>query len=127
MTTTQRAAARPQSRASASETLAEAHTHMTPAEIAAHALRMADELEALARILTSQNGIVTAIADTLRNQSMTVRSINDLYRAGRKREAREALATAAAVPDLEPMPLAIIMPEWSMALFSPAEAREGCR
>ncbi|MER9356172.1 hypothetical protein NKI61_23215 [Mesorhizobium sp. M0514] len=127
MTTNQRASARPHSRASASETLAEAHTHMTPAEIAAHALRMADELEALARILTSQNGIVTAVADTLRNQSMTVRSINDLYRAGRKREAREALATAAAVPDLEPMPLAIIVPEWSMALFSPAEAREGCR
>jgi hypothetical protein len=97
---------------------------MTPGEIAAHALKMADELEALARMLTSQNGIVTAVADTLRNQSTTIRSINAMYRAGRKREAREALATAAAVPDLEPMPLAIIAPEWSTALFSPSDARE---
>lgn len=141
MITTQRAAARTPGRAcngnisrdrtkapiTASEMLATAHESMTPAEIAAHALRMADELEALARILTSQNGIVTSVTTMLRNQSMTVRSINDLYRAGRKREAREALATAAAVPDLEPMPLAIIVPEWSTALFSPADAREARR
>ncbi|MER9392206.1 MULTISPECIES: hypothetical protein [unclassified Mesorhizobium] len=122
--TNQRASARPHNRASAREMLATAHQHMAPADIAEHALKLAGELEALARMLTSQNGIVTAVAGTLRNQSMTVRSINAMYRTGRKREAREALAAAAAVPNLESMPLAVFSPEWATALFSPADARE---
>ncbi|MER9494094.1 hypothetical protein NKI86_19950 [Mesorhizobium sp. M0320] len=120
---TQRAAARTHSRA-ARETLADAHKSMTKAAIATHALMMADELEALARMLTSQNGIVTAVANTLRAQGATVRSINTMFRAGRKREAREALAAAAAIPNLESMPLAVFSPEWATALFSPGEHQE---
>ncbi|ESX03414.1 hypothetical protein X769_18300 [Mesorhizobium sp. LSJC268A00] len=41
--------------------LAAAHDRMTPAEIAEHALKMADELEALARMITSQNAIVASV------------------------------------------------------------------
>jgi hypothetical protein len=105
----------------ARELLAASQERMTPDAVAAHALDMADELEALAVIVTSQNGIVTSLATILRTQSQTIRAINAMSRAGRKREARKALAAAAAIPDLEPMPVADILPEWSAALFSPAQ------
>ncbi|ESX03415.1 hypothetical protein X769_18305 [Mesorhizobium sp. LSJC268A00] len=47
-----------------------------------------------------------------------------MHLAGRKREARRALAAVAATPDLEPMPVATITMEWSAAMFSPTEAQE---
>ncbi|MER9005910.1 hypothetical protein NKI15_19965 [Mesorhizobium sp. M0862] len=108
----------------ARELLTAAHEGMTPAEIAEHALKMADELEALARMITSQNAIVTSVCTILRTQTNTIRTINAMHLAGRKREARHALAAVAATPDLEPMPVATITMEWSAAMFSPADAQE---
>lgn len=104
--------------------LAAAHGRMTADEIAAHALKLAGELEALARMVTSQNALVRSLATIVRSQSASIRAINAMHRAGKKREAREALATAAAVPDLEPVPVADFTPDWSTAMFRPAEALE---
>ncbi|MES0076938.1 hypothetical protein [Mesorhizobium sp. M0058] len=108
---------------SAADQLAAAHARMTPAEIAAHALDLADELERMHQAFnaatSAHNSLVTSLANLVATQKSTVRSIHALSQAGRKREAREVLAKAVAIADLEPLTL-VAGVNWSPEIFSPA-------
>lgn len=85
--------------------LAAAHASMTPAEIATHALDLADEIKRLQGIIFAQSESLIAAGKTARefhtlaaSMKATIGMIHDHYRAGRKKVARDLLATAAAIP-----------------------------
>ncbi|WP_457154849.1 hypothetical protein [Mesorhizobium sp. P5_C1] len=107
----------------ARDQLATAYKTMKKADISAHALDLADELEGLAEMITGQNVMLTSLAELIGALKTNIRAIDTLAREGKKRAAREALAALAAIPDIAPVPVAVFSPEWSTAMFSPAEAR----
>ncbi|MER9396720.1 hypothetical protein NKI46_01085 [Mesorhizobium sp. M0615] len=109
---------------SARDLLAAAHQHMTPDEIAEHALKMADELEGLVEAIGGQNTMLASLAELVRTLKVSTRAINILVKEGKKRAAREALSAMAAIPDIVPVPVAIFSPEWLVAMFNPADAEE---
>lgn len=115
----------------ARETLSNAHQRMTPAEIAEHALRLAEAVEylqssvdtlrednnkaALALVCT-QEALITHLRGVYR--------VQELFEAHRKREARDLLRQAAStVYETEPVPLkeAVL---WSSTIFNPFPERE---
>lgn len=111
----------------ASEMLTASHERMTPSEVAEHALLLAGELDGLAEAIIAQNLMMTSLAELIRAQKASARAIDTLAREGKKRAAREALSALAAVPDVAPVPVAVFSPEWSKAMFRPAEPKQEAR
>lgn len=119
----------------ARETLAEAHKHMTPEQIAAHALDLADVVELYRAIIDERQKAMASAGATVESGVKTVnyvvaeaKNINALFTAHRKVEARRRLAVLAGapllpdpgIPDESEYRLMPIPPE----LFSPAPANQ---
>ncbi|TGS70394.1 hypothetical protein EN844_06540 [Mesorhizobium sp. M3A.F.Ca.ET.201.01.1.1] len=95
----------------AREQLAASHAQMTPAEIAVHALDLAELVEAYHARIRSLEAAVEAAhasAESSRKGWLTARSrvteAQSLYDQHRKREARAILAALAVPLELPPLP-----------------------
>lgn len=114
----------------ARETLAEAHQHMTPEQIAAHALGLADVIEAYRRVLdsrelamTAAGAVVPRYVQLFNGLLADAREIQSLFVSHRKVEARRRLAALAATaalptPDM-PAPETYRLKPIPPKLFSP--------
>lgn len=89
----------------ARETLAEAHKRMTPEQIAAHALELADVVELYRAVIDARQKAMAHAGATVESGVKTVnyvvaeaKHINSLFAAHRKVEARRRLAVLAGAP-----------------------------
>ncbi|GAA2821545.1 hypothetical protein EDC40_10356 [Aminobacter aminovorans] len=105
---------------------------MTPAEIAEHALKLADAVEYLQSsvdtLRENNNKAARALEgtqDALAAHLGVVCRIRELFEAHRKREARDLLRGAAStIFEREPAP--VLEPlQWSNTIFSPFPERQG--
>lgn len=115
----------------ARQLLAAAHARMTPAEIAAHALDLADELERMHRAIDSVYAAMNAASDSviclqdaLTSQQQVICRIRELFEGRRKREARDLLSTAAAMPVPKRTTVVKLESAWSTRFFDPYPERK---
>lgn len=82
----------------AREMLAAAHAHMTPDEIAANALDLADYAERMAEVLVNADALVTILDNSLGQVMAQIRHAQNLNVTSRKSQSRDLVAEMAALP-----------------------------
>ncbi|PAP99493.1 hypothetical protein LRP31_06745 [Mesorhizobium mediterraneum] len=119
---------------SARETLAVAHQRMTPTEIAAHALDLADEVEVTRKAALIAYGdlkagvdLVASLRKLLNDRLARLRSIVALFERGRKMEARKALRQAVAAPEIEETEFVKLNFVFTDEIFDPFPERKSTR
>ncbi|CDX29064.1 hypothetical protein MPLSOD_110119 [Mesorhizobium sp. SOD10] len=102
----------------AGEQLALAHERMTPEEIAANALKLADYAERMAEVLMNSDALVTILDNNLGQVMAQIRHAQNLNATSRKSQSRDLIAKLAALPNERQASRDALITEMSIELQS---------